>query len=451
MIENRIKKLNNNSPNYKATYVTYIMEASQRGYFNYALEFSIWLANSYKKPLVVFFPLTDKFKWSNQRYYTFMLEGILELRKQLEERGVKFTIFKGSYIETATFVSQKAVSIIVDKAYLKTQRQWRYKAAQLSDIEFIEVESEVLIPVEAVSNKKEPYFATFKPKYLRLLSNFLEKIPQIDIKQTINSLETENWYFDNVKSYIDQLNIDKSIKPVTNYYKGGFTEADKKLVTFLQKKFQNYKENRNNPSLNCQTELSPYIHFGQISTQFIIIKVLEQSSMNDPNFEVLLNEMILWRELARNYCFFNDNYNNFEGLPEWAKQSLKEHEKDQREYLYSCDEFETAKTHDKYWNTAQKELLEKGKMHNYMRMYWAKKILEWSRNPIEAFDIACYLNDKYLLDGRDPNGYAGISWCFGTHDRPWFERSIFGKIRYMNDKGLERKFDMNEYLLKNNK
>lgn len=160
------------------------------------------------------------------------------------------------------------------------------------------------------------------------------------------------------------------------------------------------------------------------------------------------NELIIWRELARNFCFYNPLYNQYEGIPYWAKQTLEDHKKDPRERTYSLEELESGKTHDPYWNAAQRELLKSGKMHNYMRMYWAKKLIELTPDPKTAFDIACYMNDKYEIDGRDPNGYAGISWCFGTHDRPWKERKIFGKIRYMSKSGLEKRFNIDLYLLK---
>ncbi len=146
-----------------------------------------------------------------------------------------------------------------------------------------------------------------------------------------------------------------------------------------------------------------------------------------------------------NFVFYNQNYDSFDGLPEWAKKTLKEHEKDRREYIYTLEELENAETHDPYWNAAQEEMRIKGKMHGYMRMYWGKKILEWSKTPEDAFKIALYLNNKYELDGRDPNGFTGVAWCFGKHDRPWKERQIFGKIRYMNAKGLKRKFDADGY------
>jgi deoxyribodipyrimidine photo-lyase len=189
--------------------------------------------------------------------------------------------------------------------------------------------------------------------------------------------------------------------------------------------------------------MSPYLHFGQISPLFIALKVKETRS---PGVEAFLEELIVRRELSMNFVFYNEKYDSFEGLPEWAKKALKTHQRDKRQYLYSLEEFENAKTHDPYWNAAQREMVVKGKMHGYMRMYWGKKILEWAKTPEEAFRTALYLNNKYELDGRDPNGFTGVAWCFGKHDRPWGERPIFGNVRYMNDKGLKRKFDADEYV-----
>jgi deoxyribodipyrimidine photo-lyase len=189
--------------------------------------------------------------------------------------------------------------------------------------------------------------------------------------------------------------------------------------------------------------MSPWLHFGQISPLVIALKVMKTQS---PGKEAYLEELIIRRELAMNYTYYNPFYDSFEGLNDWAKKTLKEHEKDKRPYRYSIDELEQAQTHDPYWNAAQEEMRITGKMHGYMRMYWGKKILEWMKSPEEAFSTALYLNNKYELDGRDPNGFAGIAWCFGKHDRPWFERPIFGKIRYMNANGLKRKFNAEAYV-----
>ncbi|MGQ9671892.1 MAG: deoxyribodipyrimidine photo-lyase, partial [Candidatus Aminicenantales bacterium] len=186
-----------------------------------------------------------------------------------------------------------------------------------------------------------------------------------------------------------------------------------------------------------------YLHFGQISPVYIALRAMKTKSRGADAF---LEELIIRRELSLNFVFYNRNYDSFEALPAWAKQSLKSHEKNKRSSLYTLEEFEAASTHDPYWNAAQKEMLIKGKMHGYMRMYWGKKILEWCKTPEEAFRIALYLNNKYELDGRDPNGFAGVAWCLGKHDRPWPERPIFGNVRSMNDRGLKRKFDADKYV-----
>lgn len=447
-MQTRVKKLNSKQLNLSGKYFVYIMEASQRAYFNHALEFAIMLSNEYKKPLIVVFNLTDKYKFSNLRYYTFMIEGLIELRKIFEDRGIKFSIRKKDYVSGSIEISIDAVALITDRNYLRTQRNWRKRVAEQIEIPLFEIETDVIIPIELVSSKKEPYAATIRPKILKLLSQFLEPVTHQDLKVKLNSFEIEELNFHSVDEIISNLQIDKSVNPVSEFYQGGFENAQKFLKNFIETKLPHYKEFRSDPTKDFQSELSPYIRFGQISTLQVLLEILNNYDLKDENVQAFINEAVIWRELARNFCFYNPLYNHYSGIPEWAKSTLEEHLKDKREFIYSLEDLEFAKTHDPYWNAAQIQLLKTGKMHNYMRMYWAKKLIEWTEHPKDAFDYACYLNDKYELDGRDPNGYAGISWCFGTHDRPWFERNIFGKVRYMNDKGLERKFEMKKYLEK---
>ncbi|MFB0501191.1 MAG: deoxyribodipyrimidine photolyase, partial [Candidatus Bathyarchaeia archaeon] len=247
-----------------------------------------------------------------------------------------------------------------------------------------------------------------------------------------------------VKKAVSSLNIDRSVKKVSDL-RGGTKEAKKHLEDFLKNKLDKYPELRNDPTQDYLSNMSPYLHFGQISPLFVALKVLATDSLGK---DAYLEELIVRRELSMNFVFYNQNYDSFDGLPEWAKKTLREHEKDLRDYIYALEELENAETHDPYWNAAQEEMRIKGKMHGYMRMYWGKKILEWSRTPEDAFKIALYLNNKYELDGRDPNGFTGVAWCFGKHDRPWKEREIFGKVRYMNAKGLKRKFDADGYVTK---
>jgi deoxyribodipyrimidine photo-lyase len=230
--------------------------------------------------------------------------------------------------------------------------------------------------------------------------------------------------------------------------KGGYSTAKHKLENFITYKLAHYDVDRNKPSLDATSGLSPYLHFGQMSPVYIAKQILLADYSYDVK-AVFLEELVVRRELSMNFCWYNPNYDSFAGLPDWAKNTLIDHAGDHRDVTYSYEQLENADTHDIYWNAAQQEMLVSGTMHNYMRMYWGKKILEWVPDPINAFEFALYLNNKYELDGRDPNSYAGIAWCFGKHDRPWATRAIFGTVRSMTASGLERKFDMKAYLMKN--
>ncbi|MGB9778994.1 MAG: deoxyribodipyrimidine photolyase, partial [Candidatus Bathyarchaeales archaeon] len=319
----------------------------------------------------------------------------------------------------------------------------------LCDVATYEVESDVLVPIEYLYQNSVPYAYLYRNALEKVLDRFLLEVDALQPKVKSNDLDFnfENQLnFDNVEDFINSLNIDKSVKSVENYYKGGSDEAHRLLRDFIEKKLPFYKEKRNDPTTDYTSNLSPYFHFGQISPLKIVLEVFKHYDREDENVKSFINQLVVWRELSRNFCWYNPYYNQYEGIPSWAKETLEEHVSDKREYIYSLQDLEDAKTHDEYWNAAQKELLITGKIHNYMRMYWAKKLIEWTDHPKKAFDIACYLNDKYALDGRDPNGYGGISWCFGSFDRPWQERKIFGKVRYMSDKSLAKKFDVKNYL-----
>jgi deoxyribodipyrimidine photo-lyase len=306
----------------------------------------------------------------------------------------------------------------------------------------IQVESDVIVPVEEASVKEEYSAATLRRKVNKKLKNFLVPLKPSDPRINSLSLDFADFNIDDTEKAIARLQIDRSVQK-SNYFHGGPKEAQNHLRIFLESKLDRFPELRNDPTLDCLSQMSPYLHFGQISPLRIALKVIETES---PGTEAFLEELIVRRELSMNFVFYNGQYDSFEAVPEWAKKALRTHQKDRRPSLYRLDELEMAKTHDAYWNAAQKEMIVKGKMHGYMRMYWGKKILEWSKTPEEAFRRALYLNNKYELDGRDPNGFAGVAWCFGKHDRPWGERPIFGHVRYMNDRGLKRKFAADEYV-----
>jgi deoxyribodipyrimidine photo-lyase len=442
----RVKALNDGKFNKNGKFVMYWMSQSHRANFNHSLEFAIDLSNAYRKPLLVYFPITDRYKYSNARYYKFMLDGILEAKKSIEERGIKFVIEKVDDIKQRVVeISKDAFALITDKAYLKFFRRLNQYVADKLDIPVYEVESDVCVPVEIVSDRLEPYAFGFRKKIYSIIDAFIVELKPREVKIKSVSLDfgIEELTLRDSMEILNILNIDKSVS--LSPFVGGYTQARKYLEEFIERKLHKYKDFRSHPELDYQSNLSPYLHFGQISPIEVVLEVLSKYG-KDENVDSFFNELIVWRELARNFCYYNPNYNHYEGIPDWAKETLEEHKKDRREYIYTLEELESAKTHDEYWNSAQLELLKTGKMHNYMRMYWCKKIIEWTDDPKQAFDIACYLNDKYELDGRDPNGYAGISWCFGTHDRPWKERKIFGKVRYMSASGLEAKFDIKKYV-----
>jgi deoxyribodipyrimidine photo-lyase len=437
----RIKALNNKEAK-RGLYVLYWMQASQRAEYNHALEYAILRGNGLRQPIIVFFGITDDFPEANERHYTFMLEGLRELKGSLEKRGIQMVILHISPALGAVQLAKRASLVIVDRGYLRIQKTWRDQVAQKIDCPLIQVEGDVIVPVEEASQKEEYAAATIRSKIHKKLNHFLAPLKQTD--PVINSFSLDFDFFDieDIGKAISKLRIDRSVKKV-NTFQGGTKEAQNHLEVFLEGKLDRFPELRNDPTLDYLSQMSPYLHFGQISPLFIALQVKKTKS---PGIEAFLEELIVRRELSMNFVSYNEKYDSFEATPEWAKKTLKAHQGDKRLYLYTLEEMENAKTHDPYWNAAQKEMLFKGKMHGYMRMYWGKKILEWSKTPEEAFQVALYLNNKYELDGRDPNGFTGVAWCFGKHDRPWGERPIFGNVRYMNDKGLRRKFDADGYV-----
>ncbi|MBS3766469.1 deoxyribodipyrimidine photolyase, partial [Candidatus Bipolaricaulota bacterium] len=283
---------------------------------------------------------------------------------------------------------------------------------------------------------------TIRPKINEKLDEFLEGKETPDPKTSSLDLETSIETSD-PEDLLEDLEIDRSVKPVSRF-SGGTSEAEELLEDFIEDKLEEYPDKSSDPGENYLSHMSPYLHFGQISPIYIANRVRE---VGGPGVEDYLEQLIVRRELSINFVHYNQNYDDFGSiLPDWAFESLMEHEDDEREYLYTLEEFENAETHDPYWNAAQKEMNLTGKTHGYMRMYWGKKILEWTPNPERGYEITLYLNNKYELDGRDPNGFTGVAWCYGKHDQGWKERPVFGKTRYMNANGLERKFDIQSYV-----
>jgi deoxyribodipyrimidine photo-lyase len=430
MIEKeRIRYLNDNKIS-DNDFVLYWMQNAQRTEYNHALLYAIKRANDLNKPLIVFFGLT-KYKEANTRHYKFMIEGLIEVKEKLERDNIKF-IFQ--HMDLLNDIAKNACLVVVDKGYLRHEKEWRHKLSSSIKVPLVEVETNLIIPIEEVSEKEEYAAYTIRSKINRLLPKYALELEYENIN--ISSLDI------NIESIPFETKLDIEIVS-DSFYKGGYKEAKRRLNNFISNKLSNYDLLRNDPSLNYQSNLSPYLHFGQISPLDIYLKVKDIDKS-----ESFIEELVVRRELSFNFVYYNKDYDNYKSLPNWALDTLDKHRIDKREYIYSLDKFESYKTHDPYWNACQKEMVITGKMHGYMRMYWGKKIIEWTNSPEEAYTIMVYLNNKYNLDGRDPNSYAGIAWCFGKHDRPWTERNIFGMIRYMNNTGLKRKFDIDKYELK---
>ncbi|MHC1704459.1 MAG: deoxyribodipyrimidine photo-lyase [Tenuifilaceae bacterium] len=425
--------------------IIYWMSRDQRVNYNWALFYAYEKAHENNQSLIVVFVLAPSFGEANLRHYDFMLKGLEEVEKKLSEKGIKFSLLKGDPIQVLTeYIKTNKVSLVVsDFDPLIIKRDWKNKLNSIITIPHHEVDTHNIVPCWIASNKLEFGAYTIRPKIKRLLSEYLTDFPEIPINPITTNLI--NW-----ADVLDWLNLSDDVKPIS-WINSGETEAKKMLFDFIKTGLSGYSTRRNDPNENGQSNLSPYLHFGQISAQRIAIEVMKSATPNDDK-AVFLEELIVRRELSDNFCFYNPDYDSISGFHSWAKETHKIHRDDKREFLYSLEEFEFSKTHDPLWNAAQMEMVKTGKMHGFMRMYWAKKILEWTSSPEEAMQTAIYLNDKYSIDGRDPNGYTGIAWSIGgVHDRAWGEREVFGKIRYMNYNGCKRKFDVDKYINRINK
>ncbi len=444
MIQERIRALNKSM--IRRGPIVYWMSRDQRVADNWALLHAQELALQKQEPLAVVFCLVPSFLDATIRQYDFMLKGLEEVEKSLEEKNVPFFLLTGSPEDAVVdFVERFNVSILVsDFDPLRIKRGWKKAVGKKILIPFYEVDAHNIVSCYAASSKQEYSAHALRLKYRNLFSNFLEDFPAFRRHpvQWKGRKGRIAW-----KKIANDLKVDRSV-PKVSWIMPGEEAARKSLERFLLKRLPAYDRRRNDPSQEGQSDLSPYLHFGQLSAQHVALRV-QRSKASKKAKDAFLEELVVRRELADNFCLYNANYDSFEGFPDWAQKSLNEHRKDEREHCYSLDQFERARTHDELWNAAQEEMVKKGKMHGYMRMYWCKKIMEWSESPEEAMRIAIRLNDRYELDGRDPNGYAGIAWSIGgVHDRAWPSRPVYGKIRSMTYEGCKRKFDVQVYIEK---
>lgn len=445
----RVTVRRGSAPNCEGRAVIYWIERSLRGIDNPALDLAINVANELARPVIVFFGLHTRYPGANLRHYSFLIEGLAGLARDVESRGAHFVFRAYPHHSIARLCDEvKPCVVISDENPLRAPESWRQNAARKIKAPLWTVDADVVVPTRLFV--KEEYAArTLRPKINRLLDIFLQPSLNPSAAHRLPGKQRPASQSIDISSLLETLPLDRSASPVT-HIKGGTRPASECLRRFVGERLADYDQKRNLPHVDGTSELSPYLHFGQISPITIALAVRDARAPETAK-AAFLEELIVRRELAINYVTRNPNYDRLEGSPAWARTSLARHREDARPHIYTAAQLESAATHDDLWNAAQTEMVITGRMHGYMRMYWAKKILEWTVEPEEAFKIAVTLNDKYFLDGRDPNGYAGIAWAIGgKHDRPWGRREVFGTIRYMSAAGMARKFDVKAYIEKVN-
>ena len=425
--------------------VLYWMQRDQRAHDNWALLYAQEKAKERGVQLVVVFNLVTAFGDASLRHFDFMLRGLQETAADLKSKNIPFILLQGNPEETiVSFVKKHLIGeLVCDFNPLRFTQAWRKSVAKSVSVKMTEVDARNIVPCWKASEKQEYAAYTFRPRIHRQLKEFLTPFPALEAQTQTGKIAAPsiNW-----KELLDTIAADKEVTPV-NWLIPGTQAAKMRAQEFISQQMDHYDKRRNDPNQEGVSHLSPYLHFGQVSAQWLAYRVNNATNTDKVSRDAYLEELIVRRELTDNYCFYNPNYDKVEGAHAWAQKTIAEHAGDKREYTYERKELEVGGTHDELWNAMQLQMVTTGKMHGWCRMYWAKKILEWSDHTQMAIDRALYLNDKYELDGNDPNGIVGVMWAIcGVHDRAWNERPIFGKIRYMNFNGAKRKFDVQAYI-----
>ncbi|MFO7544769.1 MAG: deoxyribodipyrimidine photo-lyase [Trueperaceae bacterium] len=466
-------------------YVLYLMERAQRAHGNAALEEAAARANALRLPLLVAWASNPGAAEWTPRRAEFALEGMRETRDDLARRGVPLLAIALAPEDAAFVLGRGAATIVVDRGYLREDRRWRGAAAAAASQAFIEVEGDTVVPVEVASPSAEAGARTLRGKLERQVERFLNPVAEVTLARRWDDRAMRSevpagiaWAdLDDARSaermvahgtvahgtvahgtvaagMVARGASEPTETPflpgaVPTYFTGGQREARRRLQRFVEHELPGYGEVRGRPAADRVSRLSPYLRFGQISPVEVALAVLaavQDAPRLEDDARTFLEELIVRRELALNHVWYREDYDRYETLPAWARATLAEHASDPRSPAYDEATLETGATHDPYWNAAMREMRVTGYLHNHMRMYWGKQILAWSPDPKQAFARARDLNDRYFLDGHAPNGYAGVAWSFGLHDRPWPERPVFGKVRSMTVGGLERKADPRAYV-----
>jgi deoxyribodipyrimidine photo-lyase len=429
--------------------VVYWMQRAMRIHQNPALDVAIDAANLLSLPVVVFFSVIPNYPNANLRHYHFLQQGLRDVEEDAKERGVGFVLRRYPDNSLERFLEEVDAALLIgDENPCREPERWRRVLARRFKLPYWTVDADVIVP-SAVFGRNYFLLQHMRPHLKKELPKFLVASHSPKAQHTWNppkSLHSESLAYDITAGF---KHLDRTIKPVDTFT-GGTHAAFKRLEDFVLHGLKNYEEKRNHPEVKGTSRLSPYLHFGNIGPLTIALAVEDAVAKGRASHAArdrFLDQVIAWRELSVLFVKYNNNYDNWESAEPWARQTLVEHAGDSRPSRYSFEQLERAETHDDLWNAAQREMIETGWMHNYMRMYWAKMILEWAPDPARAYEWAVILNDRYQLDGRDPNGYAGIAWAIvGKHDRPWFNRPIFGLVRPMSAASTSKKFDAQAYI-----
>jgi len=431
--------------------VIYWMQSAQRARHNDALEHAIQVANDLDLPLAVVFCVVEDYPAADPRHYHFMFEGLAAVRDELARRSIAFTVFRSEPSTLLGALDHRTAHLVFDRGYLPIQRRWRDEAAESTTTPIDEVETEVVVPIHLVSDHVETAARTIRPKIQKHLDDFIverrttavthpsltEGRATIDLRRTASSCDT--------------VDLDDELRDGRGFdrWKGGTNPAVAKLRFFCTDVLSDYADLRNRFDLqNSSSELSPHLHFGQISPVEVVRRA-RASGADQDQVEAFVDEVVVRRELAANFVEFNANHASWKGLPHWATDTLDQHRNDDREAVFTAAELEAGETNDEIWNTIMAVIRGEGWVHNQLRMYWGKQVLRWTNNPEHAFRTLLDLNNRHFLDGRDANSYANVAWCFGRHDQGFQERDVIGKIRPFTDQALQRKGDLDAWLESN--
>jgi deoxyribodipyrimidine photo-lyase len=440
----RLKVLNDRPPRPGGRYVLYWMQQSQRARFNPALEFAVQEAAELDLPVVVCFGLTA-YPEANGRHYDFMLRGLAEAARELERRGIAFVIREAEPDALALALSQDAALVVCDRGYLAIQRRWRERLAKAVETRLVQAEGDVVVPLEVASIKHEYAARTLRPKLQRQWDDYLEPLEAHPVRRSADGLNlASDVDLADIPGALRKLKVEAEPGPVRRFTPGE-AAARTRLDDFLEDGFGRYADQRGRPEAAAASHLSPYLHFGQISPVEIALAVRKAEKAGGANRAAYLEELIVRRELAMNHVFYEPAYDRYAALPKWARKTLAAHAGDPRPHSYRAEQLEAGETHDRYWNAAMLEMRATGYMHNHLRMYWGKKVLQWSPDPEQAFDTLLRLNNRYFLDGRDANSFTNVGWIFGLHDRPWGPQPVFGTVRSMGPNTF-KKFDAEAYV-----